>query len=189
MRLTLQGGWAVPGAIAAAPVSSPIQTSTPATTLGCAASSAPTHLASNQLLPLAYWYGHAETKRNPLLMDRLIRNLGENIAKRWDHDPEGRVAGLIVDTPASFAASSGAANEHRHALIKACVDAFRSKCMMRRTRRDTESCLLSVNVILVVGHEKLNVEMQRTYGNRMAVVKIPKSGGVRVLVFGVEDLG
>jgi polyribonucleotide 5'-hydroxyl-kinase len=35
-----------------------------------------------------------------------------------------------------------------------------------------------INVILVVGHEKLNVEMKRTYGNRMTVVKIPKSGGV-----------
>ena len=33
-------------------------------------------------------------------------------------------------------------------------------------------------MILVVGHEKLNVEMQRTYGNRITVVKIPKSGGV-----------
>lgn len=71
-------------------------------------------------------------KRNPLLMDRLIRNLGENVAERWDHDPEGRVAGMIVDTPASFAASSGAANEHRHALIKACVDAFRSECYVAR---------------------------------------------------------
>ena len=40
----------------------------------------------------------------------------------------------------------------------------------------------SVNVILVVGHEKLNVEMQRTYGNRMTVVKIPKSGGVCALL-------
>jgi len=155
-----EGGWAVPGVIAAVPVSSPIQTSTPATTLGCAASSAPTHLSSNALLPLAYWYGHAETKRNPLLMDRLIRNLGENVSERWDHDVEGRASGLIVDTPSSFAASSGAQSEHRYALIKACVDAFR------------------INVILVVGHEKLNVEMQRTYGNRMAVVKIPKSGGV-----------
>ena len=38
--------------------------------------------------------------------------------------------------------------------------------------------VVAVNVILVVGHEKLNVEMQRTYGNRMTVVKIPKSGGV-----------
>ncbi len=34
-------------------------------------------------------------------------------------------------------------------------------------------------MILVVGHEKLNAEMLRTYGNRMTVVKIPKSGGVR----------
>jgi len=40
----------------------------------------------------------------------------------------------------------------------------------------------TVNVILVVGHEKLNVEMQRNYGSRMTVVKIPKSGGVRLSV-------
>lgn len=39
-------------------------------------------------------------------------------------------------------------------------------------------------MILVVGHEKLNVEMQRTYGHRMTVVKIPKSGGV-CAVFGL----
>jgi hypothetical protein len=39
----------------------------------------------------------------------------------------------------------------------------------------------TVNVILIVGHEKLNVEMQRTYGRQMTVVKIPKSGGVRSL--------
>lgn len=37
---------------------------------------------------------------------------------------------------------------------------------------------LLVNVIVVVGHEKLNVEMQRTYGSTLTVVKIPKSGGV-----------
>jgi hypothetical protein len=37
---------------------------------------------------------------------------------------------------------------------------------------------VSVNVIIVVGHEKLNVEMQRTYGKDIIVVKIPKSGGV-----------
>lgn len=44
-----------------------------------------------------------------------------------------------------------------------------------------------VNVILVVGHEKLNVEMQRTYGNRMSVVKIPKSGGVCPTYLHVTD--
>lgn len=34
-------------------------------------------------------------------------------------------------------------------------------------------------MILVIGHEKLNIEMQRTYGSQLTVVKIPKSGGVR----------
>ncbi|KAI0312374.1 hypothetical protein OF83DRAFT_1278326 [Amylostereum chailletii] len=155
-----EGGWSVPGTISAASVSSPLTTSSPANPLGTAASSAPTTLASNALLPLMYCYGHPETKRNPLLLDRIIRNLGENVAERQDSNPEGRVAGVIVDTPSSFASSSTAANDHRHNLIRACVDAFR------------------INVILVVGHEKLNVEMQRTYGSRMTVVKIPKSGGV-----------
>ena len=46
-------------------------------------------LSSNALLPLVYWYGHPEIKRNPLLMDRLIRNLGENVVERHDLDPEG----------------------------------------------------------------------------------------------------
>ncbi|KAJ3517404.1 hypothetical protein NLJ89_g521 [Agrocybe chaxingu] len=71
----------------------------------------------------------------------------------------GRASGLIVDTPSSFA-SGPSSNDHRHRLIKACIDAFR------------------VNVIVVVGHEKLNVEMQRAYGSLLTVVKIPKSGGV-----------
>ncbi|KAG1754357.1 Pre-mRNA cleavage complex II protein Clp1-domain-containing protein [Suillus lakei] len=132
----------------------------PANPLGSAATSAPTALSSNALIPLSYWYGHAETKRNPVLLDRLIRNLGENIRERDDDDPEARVSGLIVDTPSSFASSSGSAPDNRHTLIKACVDAFR------------------INVILVVGHEKLTVEMQRLFGSRFTVVKIPKSGGV-----------
>jgi hypothetical protein len=38
--------------------------------------------------------------------------------------------------------------------------------------------LFVVNVIIVIGHEKLNVEMRREFGNSLAVVKIPKSGGV-----------
>ncbi|EGO21102.1 hypothetical protein SERLADRAFT_372905 [Serpula lacrymans var. lacrymans S7.9] len=157
-----EGGWSAPGAISAAPVSSPIPTASPANPLGSAATSAPTALPSNALLPLVYWYGHADIKRNPTLLDRVIRNLGENIGERFYNDVEGRTSGLIIDTPSSFSSSAntGTSTENRHTLIKACVDAFR------------------INVILIVGHEKLNVEMQRLYGSRLAVVKIPKSGGV-----------
>lgn len=48
-------------------------------------------MSSNALVPLVYWYGHPETKKNPLLMDRLIRNIGENINDRWEQDPEGHL--------------------------------------------------------------------------------------------------
>lgn len=34
-------------------------------------------------------------------------------------------------------------------------------------------------MVLVVGHEKLAVEMQRTFGQTVNVVKVPKSAGVR----------
>ncbi|KAJ7775183.1 Pre-mRNA cleavage complex II protein Clp1-domain-containing protein [Mycena metata] len=154
-----EGGWAAPGALSAAPVHTPLPTCSPGNPLGAAATSAPTALSSNALLPLAYWYGHAESKRNPLLMERIIRNLGENVNDKYQVDLQGRTAGLIVDTPSSFASGPGSSDE-RQRLIKACVDAFK------------------INVILVVGHEKLNVEMQRTYASRLTVVKIPKSGGV-----------
>ncbi|KAH7889600.1 Pre-mRNA cleavage complex II protein Clp1-domain-containing protein [Phlebopus sp. FC_14] len=157
-----EGAWSIPGTVSAAAVRGPIATASPANPLGCAATSAPTVLASNALIPLIYWYGQADTKRNPRLLDRLIRNLGINIAERYDNDPEARASGLVVDTPSSLAAgpSSGSSPDSRHTLIKACVDAFR------------------INIIVIVGHEKLNVEMQRIYGGHLTVVKIPKSGGV-----------
>ena len=70
------------------PVTAPFGTASPASPLGSAATSAPTILSSNALLPLVYWYGHPEIKRNPLLIDRLIRNLGENVMERLDDDAE-----------------------------------------------------------------------------------------------------
>lgn len=85
----VKGGSMLPGTLSATPISGPLQTSTPAHTLGSSATSAPTHMSSNALLPFGYWYGHAESKRNPLLMDRLIRNLGGNIWDRWDTDLQG----------------------------------------------------------------------------------------------------
>ena len=89
--------------------------------------------------------------------------------------PAGRVSGLIIDTPSSFASGHGA-NDARHGLIRACVEAFNGTPFCQS--KSTCYILIIVNVIVVVGHEKLNVEMQRTYGSQLAVVKIPKSGGV-----------
>lgn len=92
----------------------------------------------------------------------------------------GRTAGLIVDTPASFA-SGHRSNDDRQRLIRACVDAFKSVSTSRPfpMPRTIFTTMYKVNTILVVGHEKLNVELNRNYGSRLTVVKIPKSGGVR----------
>ncbi|KAG2020161.1 cleavage/polyadenylation factor ia subunit Clp1p [Coprinopsis cinerea AmutBmut pab1-1] len=154
-----EGAWVIPGTLSVASVSGPLPTYSPASPLGTASTTAPVGLTSHALAPLVSWYGHTDTRKNPLLLDRLIRNLGENVNDRFDLKPEGKASGLIVDTPSSFGSSSSP-TDHRQKLIKACVDAFR------------------INVILVVGHEKLNVEMQRAYGSYVTVVKIPKSGGV-----------
>jgi polyribonucleotide 5'-hydroxyl-kinase len=128
-----QGAFAAPGTIAAAPVSHPIGTSTATYPLGAPASSRPLHSQSNALLPLCYWYGHPAMQRNPLLLERIIRRLGENINDRWDYDAEGKASGLIIDTPASFGSSKpgGKGPGHRVNILKACVDAFGGMLILR----------------------------------------------------------
>ncbi|EKM82406.1 hypothetical protein AGABI1DRAFT_104404 [Agaricus bisporus var. burnettii JB137-S8] len=154
------GGWTVPGTLSAAAVSDPIHTYSAATPLGSAATTAPMSLGSNTLFPLVYWYGHADPKRNPQLMERLIRNIGENMDERFDKNNQGKASGCIVDTPALFSSGPASTTEARQRLIKACVDAFK------------------INTILVVGQEKLSAEMKKLYSKQLTVIKVPKSGGV-----------
>ncbi|KAF9447863.1 hypothetical protein P691DRAFT_670597 [Macrolepiota fuliginosa MF-IS2] len=154
------GGWAAPGALSAAAVHDPIHTYSAATPLGSAATTAPMSLNSNTLFPLVYWYGHADAKRNPQLMERLVRNIGENMDERFDKKAEAKASGCIVDSPALFSSGPAATTEVRQRLIKACVDAFK------------------INIILVVGQEKLSAEMKKIYSKQLTVIKVPKSGGV-----------
>lgn len=68
--------------------------------------------------------------------------------------------------------------DKKYALIRSCIDAFQSVSACIPSSHIAKYSVL-VNVILVVGHEKLNVEMQRMFGSAsVSVVKIPKSGGV-----------
>jgi len=154
------GGWTVPGTISSCPISDPIQTWSPASALGSAASSAPVALGSSALLPLVFWFGHTELQKKVMLMERLIRNMGECVSQRTEDEAKARSSGIIVDTPPGIATVPGA---DKHKLLKACVEAFQ------------------INTILVIGHEKLTVDMQKLYGldnPNMIILKIPKSGGV-----------
>ena len=84
-----QGAWSIPGSISAASLSTPLSTSTAACPLGLSASTAPTVWSSNALIPLTYWYGHTEIQRNPVLLERIIRNLGARVQERLEADPKG----------------------------------------------------------------------------------------------------
>jgi polyribonucleotide 5'-hydroxyl-kinase len=86
---TFQGAWSVPGSISATSLSTPLSTSTSACPLGLSASTAPTVWSSNALIPLTYWYGHTEIQRNPVLLERIIRNLGARIQERLEVDSKG----------------------------------------------------------------------------------------------------
>lgn len=86
---TIQGGWTVPGTISACPVNMPIPTSSPENPLGSSATSAPTALTSSALLPLVYWFGHVETRRNSKLMEKLMQTLAKKVNQRLQNDLPG----------------------------------------------------------------------------------------------------
>ncbi|KAG9015924.1 Cleavage polyadenylation factor subunit clp1 [Tulasnella sp. 427] len=160
-----EGGWTMPGSLSACAISSPIPTQTPANAFGVTATTAPTALSSAALLPMAYWYGHSDPKRNQPLMEKTIQNLATAVKERMSLDEIAYYSGMFIDTPASFTTSARIGAEMRYPFIEKCVEEF------------------EVNTIIVIGHEKLNVDMQRIFGGlsalgrRINVVKVAKSGG------------
>jgi polyribonucleotide 5'-hydroxyl-kinase len=195
----VQGGFTIPGTLTACPIDSPIPTSSPANPLGITATSAPTALSSSKLIPLIHWYGHSDIRKNPRLVERLIRVLNDEIAERLETDilgksnPElkpdaysgdfiARTSGLFIDTPHNFTSAS---LDDKHTLVKAAVHAFQgplSHALVFLT--SLWSFIRPVNTIIVIGNEKLTVEMQKLFAEgasenyKVTVLKIPRSPGV-----------
>lgn len=157
------GGFTIPGTLTACPIDSPIPTSSPANPLGISATSAPTALSSSKLIPLVHWYGHPDVQKNPRLVEHLIRVLNNNVQERLEDDVLSRTSGLFIDTPANL---SSIPLDDKYTLVKTTVLAFR------------------VNMIVVIGNEKLTVEMQKLFSEQsypdhpVTVLKIPRSPGV-----------
>ncbi|KAG8760525.1 Cleavage polyadenylation factor subunit clp1 [Ceratobasidium sp. 428] len=165
-----EGGWTIPGTVSACPLSSAIPTCTPANPFGATATSAPTALSSSALLPIVYWFGHTEIKRNRQLIERLIHNLADSVKQKFQQDHTLNASGFIIDAPAGFAVP-GPLTDNKYNFVKTCVEAF------------------DVNVILIMGNEKLNVELQRAFGSsgNITVLKVPKSGGVAELDYAYQS--
>lgn len=90
--------------------------------------------------------------------------MGDAWAERWRKDPLLAASGLFVDAPSAFAnplLGQEKGNPQRYPLLLHSVDA------------------LDVDLIIVIGLEKLTVELQRLLDSRgVKVVQLPKSGGV-----------
>ncbi|KAI9821526.1 MAG: Cleavage polyadenylation factor subunit clp1 [Phylliscum demangeonii] len=112
--------------------------------------------------PLVYFYGLPSPDDQPARMYKPITSrLALAVTSKLAEDDETRVAGCLIDTPSAF--SQG---KDGYDLIQHVVSEF------------------SVNVIVVLGSERLWSDMLRRFDGRLAstseaitVVKVAKSGG------------
>ncbi|KAI0206388.1 Pre-mRNA cleavage complex II protein Clp1-domain-containing protein [Astrocystis sublimbata] len=115
-------------------------------------------------LPLAYYYGLPQSDVNPKLFKRLLSRLAVAATSRLAEDVDVKSAGLLIDTGGI---PTGARAAAYHDFIGHIVAEF------------------SVNIIIVLGSERLGSEMQKRFAGQttsvrdtITVVGLDKSGGV-----------
>ncbi|KAI8076436.1 Pre-mRNA cleavage complex II protein Clp1-domain-containing protein [Gilbertella persicaria] len=105
-------------------------------------------------MPLAYYYGFENPDENVKLYKMVTTQLSEAIKQRIAVDEECRTSGFIIDT-------AGLIDHVGYDIIQHVIEEF------------------SVNVVIVLGHERLYSDMTRILaGKSVSVVKLSKSGGV-----------
>lgn len=114
----------------------------------------------HSVMPITLWMGKENVRENERHSRRVIDWLAHYIEKRFVKDLRARMSGLLVDMPGVVTADA----RMRYGFIQYCVRA------------------LKIDTIVVLGHEKLNLELTRIYANDTSgrapnVVKIPRSGG------------
>jgi mRNA cleavage and polyadenylation factor CLP1 P-loop len=87
------------------------------------------------------------------LYQQLVFLLASRIDSRLERDADARASGIIINT-------SGWNDQAGYDILLQCVQAF------------------SVDVVLVMGHDKLYSKFSADVGDHVTVVKLPKSGGV-----------
>eukprot|EP00741_Cyanophora_paradoxa_P010655 tig00020537_g10298.t1 len=107
-------------------------------------------------VPLAYFFGGVSLSDNARLYEHLVQRLADQLDARLEKDPVFNASGLIINT-------CGWVDGLGYQLLLFCANA------------------LAVDVLLVLGQERLYVELcgERDLARRQAhVVKLAKSGGV-----------
>ncbi|KAG0368283.1 Pre-mRNA cleavage complex II protein Clp1-domain-containing protein [Gamsiella multidivaricata] len=150
-----EGSITMPGCLTATPLTEMIDVEEG---FGSSATSAPT--AGSAVMPLAYYYGFPSPKDNAKLYNVLLARLAQSVNRRLEEDEAARKSGIVIDT-------NGLIDATGYEVIANCIKAF------------------SVDVIIVLGHERLYSDMTRLHQKPatvtspgIAVIKLAKSGGV-----------
>ncbi|KAN0065036.1 Cleavage polyadenylation factor subunit clp1 [Thecaphora frezii] len=175
------GASPLPGCLAALPLSplplASLPSASPAFPLGTSTPTTgaipPGPSTAHGVAPLALWLGRENVRDNERHARRVVDWLAEGVERRLARDFRSRMSGVLIDTPGVVTADA----RSRYAFVQHCVRAFK------------------VDTLVVLGHEKLNLEMTRLFSNaatppwpvagtdgipspRVTVIKLPKSGGV-----------
>ncbi|OVA00308.1 Pre-mRNA cleavage complex II Clp1 [Macleaya cordata] len=106
-------------------------------------------------MPLVHYYGHTTPSVNVELYKVLVKELSQTLERQFSGNAEARAAGMVINT-------MGWIEGVGYELLLQAIDAF------------------SVNVVLVIGQEKLCSMLKDVLKNKpnVDVVKLQKSGGV-----------
>jgi polyribonucleotide 5'-hydroxyl-kinase len=112
--------------------------------------------AKSSMAPLTYFFGYLQSTDKLKLYNKLLIKLATTIQKKMDKDTIVKYSGLIISTPNNL---SNNTNWDNFTFI---IEKFK------------------VNVIIVVGHERLYSDISKFYqdNEKISVVKLSKSGGV-----------
>ncbi|WFD07716.1 polynucleotide 5'-hydroxyl-kinase [Malassezia vespertilionis] len=160
------GAVPVPGCISAIPLSptpmnclpSPSPALPYGVTLQTSGALPPAASTVESVVPLVQWLGKENVRENEAHSHRVVDWLAHSVEKRLVKDLRARMSGLLLDMPGVVTGDS----RTRYSFIQYCVRAFK------------------VDVLVVLGHEKLNLELTKIFSanaDAPQIVKVPKSGG------------
>ncbi|KAI9208130.1 Pre-mRNA cleavage complex II protein Clp1-domain-containing protein [Polychytrium aggregatum] len=106
--------------------------------------------------PYVLYYGQTSPTEKPIWYKTLLSNLAAVVSKKTEIDPEVRSSGIIIDSPSQFVESGG------RDLLMHTITEFK------------------VNVILVIGHERMYSDLKQEFNDNsgISIIKLHKSGGV-----------